>query len=127
MGNALKLIAIILLLFLSSCSSVSFITIGQINRAKYIDKEFLVKTGIWLECKNDTIIIVRYKDNIMDGKIILIYPVGAVEKGHYKNGRKDGVFKIYSGDGRLIKKIWYEDGTEIKKRELFKTLKDPPF
>ena len=34
-------------------------------------------------------------------------------KGGFKNGNKDGIWKIYGGEGKLLKTVIWEEGQEL--------------
>ena len=70
------------------------------------------------DCKE----IVNYSDNdnsIKNGEYILSCYNSLVEKGNYKNGKKDGVWTVKNEKGKIVSKIEFSDGKLNGNYELF--------
>jgi hypothetical protein len=70
------------------------------------------------DCKE----IINYSDNdssIKNGEYVLNCENSLVEKGSYKNGKKDGIWTVKNGKGQIVSKIEFSEGKLKGNYELF--------
>ncbi|GIV45063.1 MAG: hypothetical protein KatS3mg035_2186 [Bacteroidia bacterium] len=110
--------AIIVICFITLFSSCGhhFYILGKVNQIND-DKQ---KNGLWIE-QNDTLMhiieIVKYKNGVRNGNYKSINTIDqSIVKGKYVNGKKHGIWKMYSQSGTLLRYNIYKNDTIFKIR-----------
>lgn len=75
-----------------------------------------------------TKILLFYHNGRKEGPYLRIYPNGQLEViGHFKNDWKNGEWNYWSENGKLIKRIIYQDNENIKTIEKFQVMGHPGY
>lgn len=56
----------------------------------------------------------QYRNDTLNGMCRMYLDDGSREKGRFLNGERNGIWKIYDADGKLLKKIRFEKGQQMQ-------------
>ena len=60
--------------------------------------------------------IKKFSDEVVNGKVFLMYGDMKVSLGKMKNGKKDGKWKYWRENGQKSSEVTYQDGEEISSK-----------
>lgn len=106
-----------LLFYMSGCHLI-LVNPKSLNSIKK-DSTKNLRIGFWIQSDSlFTVKLVRYKNGNEDGICYEVDSLGFYTKGRYKDGNKQGWFKHYNSENKLIYEYFYKNDT-IKKENRY--------